>query len=590
MEKNIPRPEYPRPQFKRKEWQNLNGEWNFAFDDNNQGEKERWFKKESFDKKILVPFTFESKASGIEDRKEHSCIWYQRTFVVEAKKDKKVILNFGAADYITKVWLNGNFIGSHVGGYDAFCFDLSDYLNYQAENNLVIKIEDTMSKLQPRGKQSYKKDNFLCWYTRTTGIWQTVWLEYVAKEAYLKDVKLTPDIDSQEIELRYNFETSDLEEAGYKLLTEIKFEDKVIQSFKFDINKDSYNFKINVSDKNNEIKLWSPENPNLYEINYYLLKDEQKIDNVSSYFGMRKISIEDGKILLNNKPFYQKLILDQGYWPNTIATPPSDQAIKKDIELIKEMGFNGARKHQKIEDNRFYYWADKMGLVIWAEIGSTYEYADQVVDEFSSQWLRIVKELYNHPSIITWVPFNESWGIESIKTSRKEQQFTEGVYYLTKSIDPERPIICNDGWEHTISDIITIHDYEGRGNDKEIIEIYKDNKINLVDNKEVFNDGKYLMADNYTYQNQPIIFSEFGGLAFQNKEGWGYGKGVKDQTELIERINIMLEEIKMVDYFEGYCYTQLTDVEQEKNGLLDENRNFKAPLKEIKKINQIINK
>ncbi|MGP3778546.1 glycoside hydrolase family 2 protein [Halanaerobium saccharolyticum] len=592
MDRKIPRPEHPKPQFKRSDWQNLNGAWNFAFDDQNLGEKDKWYKKEELEEKINVPFSFETKASGIADRSEHNFIWYQRTFKVETDSEKKIILNFGAVDYKTKVWINGRFAGSHSGGYDSFAFDISDFVDYREENNLVVKVEDSRSKSQPRGKQTYKNDNFLCWYTRTTGIWQTVWLEYVDQNLYLRDLKITPDIDQSEVELDYFFNAEDFGTGNYKLLTTIEFEGKKITEFEFEITKANYKLKINVEDENNELKLWYPDSPNLYDLKLTLFRDDEVVDQLSSYFGMRKISIEADQILLNNQPFYQKLILDQGYWPDSLVTPPSDQAIKKDVELAKTMGFNGARKHQKIEDDRFYYWADKLGLLVWAEMGSTYEFSEQAVENFSLEWQRVVKELYNHPSIVCWVPFNESWGIEAVKSNKKQQSFTESIYQLTKSIDSERPIISNDGWEHTTSDIITFHDYV-ESIDK-LRQTYLEKIDKLLANKEVFNDqvyiegGKFIMADNYDYQGQPLLFSEFGGVAFQNKEGWGYGEQVQTKEELFQRIEKLMVLIKEAEYFRGYCYTQLTDVEQEKNGLLDENREFKLELEKIKELNQIV--
>lgn len=592
MGNKIPRPEHPKPQFKRKNWQNLNGQWNFAFDDQNQGEKNKWYQKNKLEKTITVPFSFETEASGIADRSEHNHIWYQRSFKVEAEAGKKVILNFGAADYLTKVWINGSFAGSHTGAYDSFSFDISDFVDYQSENNIVVKVEDSRSKAQPRGKQTYKEDNFLCWYTRTTGIWQTVWLEFMDRQLQFEKIKITPDIEQKEVELEYSFKAADFEAGEYKLLSRIIFEGELVNKFEFEISKKNHSYKINLAENNNQLKLWSPEQPNLYDLEMVVYRDQQAVDQVESYFGMRKISIEEDKILLNNQVLYQKLILDQGYWPESLLTPPSDQALKKDVELIKKMGFNGARKHQKIEDERFYYWADKLGLLVWAEIGAAYEYNDQAVEEFSTQWLQVVQDLYNHPSIICWVPFNESWGIEEVSHNKKQQNFTESIYYLTKSIDTMRPVIANDGWEHTISDIITFHDYVESAD--KLRETYVEDIDQLLQNKKVFNDqeyidgGKLIMADNYQYQGQPIIFSEFGGVAFQNKEGWGYGEHVESKEELSRRINQLMEIIRDADYFEGYCYTQLTDVEQEKNGLLDENREFKLDLAKIIEFNQIV--
>ncbi|MGM0500287.1 MAG: glycoside hydrolase family 2 protein, partial [Bacillota bacterium] len=421
---------------------------------------------------------------------------------------------------------------------------------------------------------------------------QTVWLEFMEQQLEFEKIKITPDIDQKEVELEYNFKADDFKTGKYKILTKIKFAGELVNEFDFKINKKNHKFKIKLEDKNNQIKLWSPNQPNLYDLEMEVYKDQEVVDQVSSYFGMRKISIAGDKIFLNNQALYQKLILDQGYWPKSLITPPSDQALKKDLELAKEMGFNGVRKHQKIEDDRFYYWADKLGLLVWAEMASTYQYNDQAVENFSSQWLKVVKELYNHPSIICWVPFNESWGIEAVKTDKKQQNFTESIYYLTKSIDSGRPVIANDGWEHTISDIITFHDYVE--STAKLRETYVESIDQLLQNKKVFNDqeyidgGKFIMADNYQYQGQPIIFSEFGGIAFQNKEGWGYGQQVESKEELSQRMNQLLEIIKDADYSAGYCYTQLTDVEQEKNGLLTENREFKLDVEKIINFNQII--
>jgi len=582
MTNNIPRPEYPRPQFKRDKWKNLNGNWNFNFDDQNIGEKNSWFKKEKFTQEIKVPFTYESKKSGINDRSPHEYIWYQRKFEIsDNKKDNKVILHFAASDYITKVWINGNYIGKHQGGYTSFSFDITNEIDYKNKNNIVVKIEDQMNKTQPRGKQSWKEKNFECWYTRTTGIWQTVWLEFVSREIFLKDIKMTPDIDRKEMELDYHF-SEQLLKKEYKIQTEILYNGQLINKFSYEIKNQQHKRIINIENENFKMKLWSPNEPNLYDIKFKIIDEKKEIiDEVKSYFGMRKISIEDGKILLNNQPYYQKLILDQGYWPDSITTPPSDQAIKKDLKLAKEMGFNGVRKHQKIEDERFYYWADKLGLLVWAEIGSTYEFNQTAVINLKNEWSDVVTQLYNHPSIITWVPFNESWGIDEVKSSENQQNFTERIYNLTKTLDPMRPVITNDGWEHTISDIITLHDYEEKP--KNIKERYQD-KNAIINNKTSFNKQKYAFAEGYSFQGQPILMSEFGGMALKEGNGWGYGQALETAEELLNRVEEMISIIEDIEFFQGYCYTQLTDVEQEKNGLLTEQRELKVPLESIKKI------
>jgi beta-galactosidase/beta-glucuronidase len=582
MTNNIPRPEYPRPQFKRDNWKNLNGNWNFDFDDQNIGEKNSWFKKETLPQEIKVPFTYESKKSGINDRSPHQYIWYQRQFKISKnKKEKNVILHFSASDYITKVWINGNYIGKHKGGYTSFAFDITNDIVYGSQNNLVVKVEDKMSKTQPRGKQSWKENNFECWYTRTTGIWQTVWLEFVNQEIYLQDIKITPDIDKKEVKINYYF-SKPLIEKKYKIKTEILYNKQLINKFSYEIKNQQYKRIVKIENGNTKMKLWRPENPNLYDIKFKIINEKNEIvDEVKSYFGMRKISIEDDKILLNNKPFYQKLILDQGYWPDSITTPPSDQAIKKDLKLAKEMGFNGVRKHQKIEDDRFYYWADQFGILVWAEIGSTYEFNQTAAKNLKNEWTDIILQLYNHPSIITWVPFNESWGIDEVKCSKSQQNFTERIYNLTKTIDPTRPVITNDGWEHTTSDIITLHDYEDKP--QNIKERYQDKKA-IIKNQTSFNKQKYAFADGYSYQGQPILMSEFGGMALKEGRGWGYGQELETAEELQKRLEEMISIIENIEFFKGYCYTQLTDVEQEKNGLLTEERELKLPLENIQNI------
>lgn len=580
------RNEYPRPQFEREEWLNLNGEWNFQFDDKNIGEKEKWYMKGVFDKKIIVPFTYESKASGIGETVFHPYVWYERTFEIPGKyQGKKIILHFQACDYITKVWVNGQFVGQHKGGYTAFSFDITGIAEAGKENKIVIKVEDSQSCFQPRGKQRWIGKNFGCWYTQTTGIWQTVWLEFL-NDYSIRYVKMTPDIDQNSIEFEYQIDGEIKDGKQVQLSTKISFQGQVLKEFTLLVDRPTLQCTIDITSEMNEwkIMLWHPDHPHLYDVQFTLAKDGELMDQVSSYFGMRKVSIENGKVLLNNRPIYQKLILDQGYWPDTLLTPPSDEAILEDIHKILEMGYNGVRKHQKIEDQRFLYWCDQKGLLVWSEAPATYEYSDEAVDNFTTEWMDIVKQQYNHPCIITWVPFNESWGVQNIYTDRKQQQFTEAIYYLTKSMDNMRPVIVNDGWEHTISDIITLHDYVSYG--EEFLERYYD-KTKIVTNVVPHNKFKYAMAKGYKYKGQPIFISEYGGIAFQDEKGWGYGEQVKTEEEFLNRFRSITKAIKDTDYICGYCYTQITDVQQEINGLLTEDRKPKIDPAKIKEVNDL---
>ncbi len=575
--------DYPRPQFVRDEWLNFNGEWDFRFDDDNVGEQQRWYEKLPADRKIVVPFTYESKASGIGEQSFHPNVWYQKIVrIAKPRQDSRVVLHFQAVDYIAKVWVNGSYVGRHQGGYAAFHFDITPYVRDGEDTVIVVKAEDSQSCTQPRGKQRWIDDNFGCWYTQTTGIWQTVWLEYV-HEHHLQSVKITPDVDNRSVQFEYTLQ-GDVKQSRLRLLTKISFDGKPVKEFSIVPDRSHVKMDVELTSEIHEwkIMLWSPHHPHLYDVEFVLYQDDAVIDHVYSYFGMRKISIEKGKVLLNNSPIYQRLILDQGYWPDTILTPPSEEAILEDIDKILAMGYNGVRKHQKIEDARFLYWCDVKGVLVWSEMAAAYEYNDEAVDQFTREWLEIVRQNYNHPCIVTWVPFNESWGVPNIFTDRKQQQFTEAIYYLTKSIDPHRPVVVNDGWEHTISDIITLHDYVESGD--EFSERYR-NKDAITNNEIAHNLFKYAMAQGYEYKGQPIIISEFGGIAFQHESGWGYGNQVKTEEQFLERFRKITQAIKQNEYICGYCYTQITDVQQEVNGLLTENREPKIAMEKIREIN-----
>jgi beta-galactosidase/beta-glucuronidase len=305
-------------------------------------------------------------------------------------------------------------------------------------------------------------------------------------------------------------------------------------------------------------------------------------DEVKSYFGMRKIEIKGDKILLNNLPLYQRLILDQGYWEESHLTPPSEEAIIKDIDLILAAGYNGLRKHQKVEDERFLYWCDVKGVLVWCEMPSQYTYNDDVVEHYTKEWMEIVRQNYNHPCVITWTAFNESWGVEKIYTNKNQQKFTEGIYHLTKAYDTMRPVIVNDGWEHTVSDILTLHDYEEKGI---TFGVRYENKDAIVNGKIPFNRDRYAFAKGYEYKGQPVLISEYGGIAFSAESGWGYGTQVKNEDEFINRFRGITTAIKNLDYSVGFCYTQVTDVQQEINGLYTIKREPKVDIEKIRKIN-----
>ncbi len=576
---------YPRPQFVRDSWLSLNGKWRFVFDDENVGEEKQFFYKFPNFNEILVPFTYETKMSGINDETFHENIWYSNDININVEKDKNIILHFEGSDFVTKLWINGNYVGMNIGGYHRFSFDITKFI-VDGKNNFTIKVEDSLSKVQPRGKQRYKKESFKCWYIQTTGIWKTIWIESVSKN-HIVSVKNTPDYDNKNIEIELVTNISEKDITNFEIETEILFDNKIVNSKKQIIEDKILKYNVNIYgvENNDEINFWSPENPNLYDINYKLYYKGNIIDEVSSYFGIRKISIENSKIFLNNKELYLKMILDQGYWPDSHLTPPSEEAIIKDINIVKKYGYNGIRKHQKIEDERFLYYCDINGILVWSEMANCYEFNDKSIEYFMNEWIKVVKQNYNHPSIITWVPINESWGIPNVSVQKNEQNFANSLYYITKSIDKTRPVISNDGWEHTISDIITIHDYK---QDPELLyNEYNDENLNALNNRRAYNTIHKLFSENYVYNGQPIIMSEYGGITLNSDKGWVYGNPVKSEKEFLDRFEKLNDAIRKTKYICGYCYTQLTDVQQESNGLVYDDRNDKFSSETINKIASI---
>jgi beta-galactosidase/beta-glucuronidase len=580
-------PDYPRPQFVRNSWASLNGSWDFSFDDANQGITKTWFRTFPAAKKITVPFNYETPASGIGDSARHDVVWYHKAAAIDLDKNagKRILLHFEGSDYKTSVWVNSSFAGSHEGAYARFSFDITELVK-NGQNDIAVRVEDSFSLTQPRGKQRWKNENFGCWYIPMTGIWKTVWLEYVNPE-HIASAKMTPVFAEGKLDIEY---TVDAPEASIRALSieiEIAYQNTPVTKITGQLDKKNGALSVGlVSLEASEWGLlaWAPEHPYLYDISFRLLKDGRAQDEVLSYFGLREIRIDGSNILLNGSPLYQRLILDQGYWKESHLTAPSEEALKTDIDKIMSAGYNGVRKHQKTEDEKFLYWADVKGLLVWSEMAATYEYNDEGVTRFTREWMEIVQQNYNHPSIITWTPFNESWGVAQIKTDRTQQHFTEAIYHLTKSYDKYRPVIVNDGWEHTVSDIITLHDYEEEGDD--FLDRY-DHLEEMLDNEVYHNSFKSAFAGGFTYRGQPVILSEFGGIAFNNdNSGWGYGNKVSTKEDFIKRFDAITTAIKSIDAICGYCYTQVTDVQQEINGLMDMDRNFKIDAGIIKEINE----
>ncbi len=582
MDVGIPKPEYPRPQMVREAWMNLNGEWEFEFDDEDKGKKEEWFLYHSYSKRIQVPFAYQSKRSGIHITDFHDIVWYKRE--IDSKElvpDKRYLLHFQAVDYQAELWVNGIYAGIHRGGHVSFTFEITPYLK-EGKNVITLRVEDDSENLElPRGKQFWKETSENIFYTRTTGIWQTVWLEPV-NEIYIERIRMTPDVDRKmirmEILLNKRAEAElavEISYGGKRMVRDTVsiFKGKTVREFKLDQN-------IN-KEWEHKCYEWTPDNPVLFDVKFLLRTGTVPKDEVGSYFAMRKVSVENGRFLLNNRPCYQKMLLDQGYWRDSLMTAPDDEALIKDITLCKEMGFNGARKHQKIEEERYYYWADKLGFLVWAEFANAYIYSEKYVEYVIPEWIEAVTRDYNHPCIVAWVPLNESWGVDSIMCREEEQAHASCMYYLTKSLDTTRPVISNDGWNHTHSDLLTIHDYECRG------EVLQGRYASMERILKDMPANRTLFARGHHYEGQPVIVSEFGGIAYQKNadSGWGYASADSD-GEFEEKYREVVESLLDSPLVQGFVYTQLCDVEQEINGLLTYDREPKLPLEKIRAINQ----
>jgi beta-galactosidase/beta-glucuronidase len=568
---------------------NLNGEWEFRIDDRNAGLAEGWFSSpEPFPRHIVVPFSFESAKSGIGDRSFHSCVWYRRSFALPAEWiAKRVLLNFGAVDYRTTVWINGVVVAWHEGGHTPFSCDITGALHSKgdaiSEHVVVVRAEDPPGdRYIPRGKQYWREEPASIFYARTTGIWQTVWLEPVA-ESYLDSVRITPRIDGSvnfEADIRdpapFQFVTVTILAAGRKLASGMSLADGP---------------RARIGAQVSEPKLWSPETPNLYDVRFELHGGDGFIDGVDSYFGFRSVATQDGKVLLNGDPVFLKTVLDQGYWPESNLTPPDDEAIQKDIRLTKDLGFNGVRKHQKVEDPRYLYWADKMGLLVSGEMANAYLFDVEAVSRMTHEWIEVMKRDYNHPSIIIWVPVNESWGVPNLADPR-QQAHVKGLYYLTKSLDDTRLVIDNDGWEHTeVTDLFAIHDYTKTGP-----EFYRRYENFAHDGMPLPLYGKLYMAPGHRYNGSPVFLSEFGGIGYVRPEdwpdvprnAWGYSGLESNEEAVLERMRGLYQAIAGIRRIAGICYTQLYDVEQEVNGLLTYDRRSKFDPREIRAINELL--
>lgn len=573
---DIPRKEYPRPQFERATWVNLNGEWDFTFDFSDSGLERGLPRATSFDKKILVPFCPESSLSGVEYKDFINHLWYHRELnIPQDWTGKNVLLNFGAVYFNSEVYVDGTLAGRHFGGSSSFSLDITKLVTPGKTHHLVVRASsDIRSTMQSAGKQNLQYASYGCNYTRTTGIWQTVWMEAVAPTG-LQSTQTITDIDQGQIVVFPKFYSN----SNQSLKIAVKDGNRTVATTTVRATNNS----VAVLPVKNA-KLWSPESPFLYTITYHVVDEKgNPVDEVISYVGMRKVHVDGNKIYLNNKPYYQRLVLDQGFYFDGIWTAPTDEALKKDIELSMAAGFNGARLHQKAFEERFYYWADKLGYITWGEAPSWGMNANsvEVARNFLMEWSELVVRDRNHPSLLIWTPMNEQWWPDRVQYPR----FTADLYDLTKSLDPTRPVNDASGGTHIKTDIWTVHNYEQDPVKLKDI-IYKDGKFlqapNYVAGVAPANIGFNGLRQNDSYNfpvydgKMPFLIDEVGGIkwvkgqdkANSDTQSWGYGVAPKSEKEFLQRLEGQIDGIlDLNDHVWGYCYTQLTDVEQEQNGV-----------------------
>ncbi len=577
-ESGLPRPEYPRPQFERSEWTNLNGDWSYTFDFGKSGKERNFQESTGFRDIIKVPFCPESSLSGVGHKDFINAMWYHRKIDVPAGwEGKRVMLNFGGVDYRAEIFVNGRSLFTHFGGSASFSVDISKAVKYGADNDLVVYVEDDVkSWQQPLGKQSRRLNAYECFYTRVTGIWQTVWLEALEHGA-LKTCRITPDLDGNQFVFEPEFYDID---GNTKLNIKIKDGDKTLCDRSITASNSSF---VVVPVKNP--KTWSPESPFLYDIEFSVSdKNGKIIDSVKSYAGMRKSELRGNVFYLNNKPYYQRLVLDQGYYPDGQWTAPDDSQLRRDIELAKDAGFNGARLHQKVFEPRYFYWADKLGYLTWGESASWgMNWTDKVAARnMLAEWHECIDRDYNVTSLIAWSPLNETW-IKDVDGQR--DRLTNDLYFLTKNLDRTRPVVSSSGGHHAgFTDIYAEHTYV-----QDPVALYK--QLSLDENGKPYIHHPQESAE---YKGECYMIDEFGGIQWNKKMDapevaaedafWGYGNAPRTIEEYYRRLEDQVNVILSLDHIAGFCFTQIVDVELEKNGIYTYDRAGKFDMDRIRHI------
>jgi beta-galactosidase/beta-glucuronidase len=556
---------HPRPQLQRAGWRSLDGRWQFAYDDAGA-----WRRPADvvFDRAIRVPYPPESARSGVGDPGFHPICWYRTVIALPPAAATDTLVHFGAVDYEAEVWANGQRVAAHRGGHTPFTADVTAAIADRDELDLVVRVTDDPHDLaQPRGKQDWLEQPHEIWYPRTTGIWQTVWLEAVPRQ-HIRQLAWTPHLEHWELGLAV--ELAGPVEPGLALRVTLKVGGQIVADDRYAMAGRELVRRIafadpGIDDHRNHL-LWSPSHPTLIEAELELWRGDHRLDAVWSYTALRSVGVQGNRFMLNGRPFFLKMVLDQGYWPDTLLAPPDVDALQADVVLALALGFNGARKHQKIEDPRWYFFCDLYGLVVWVEMPSPYRFTAAAVERLVAEWTAVVLRDRSHPCVVAWVPLNESWGVPDLPTNPAHRDYVRSLYHLTKTLDPTRPVVGNDGWEHVATDLITIHDYAS--NPAVLRERYATPESVAVVLERQQPGGRQLVVPGFTPGAQPIVLSEFGGIALLDDQvpGWGYSRA-EDAGDLATSYAALLRALHACRGLAGFCYTQLTDTFQERNGL-----------------------
>lgn len=565
---------HPRPTLMREDWESLDGPWAFAHDDSGRGLAERWYEPASsaaaraFDRTITVPFVPESEASGIHEPGFHPVVWYRREITATATPGHRVLLHLGAVDHEAHVWVDGRLAGHHVGGQTSFTCDLTDLLDPGPEHVVVVRaLDDPHDPELPRGKQDWRERPHGIWYQRSTGIWRSVWLEQVPDQHV---TGLHWEFDMPRARVEVSLRLARRPAPGTTVRVALSAGEEALGTVEIAAHDPRVQGVVDVpavrNTQDRDRLLWSPEHPHLIDVTLQVLEHGEAVDTAASYLGLRTTGIDRGHFLLNGEPYFVRSVLEQGYWPTSHLTAPTLEAYRQEVELIKELGFTAARLHQKVEDPRFLFWADRLGLLIWGETANAYAFSPRAAAALTAEWTEIVEQCRPHPSVVTWVPMNESWGVRDLADSAPQKDLTIALTALTRALDPTRPVISNDGYELTGGDIIALHDYTTDAD--QLAAHYADETATEATltgrgpqrRRPVDDAAQHLNPD------APVMVTEFGGIAYAAEGTWGYAT-VSSAEEFEEKVGGLFAALNASPVLAGHCYTQLTDTLQEANGL-----------------------